>query len=81
MSIATSTFLKGPWSFQTFGTPDISPRHAFLIRRSSRPRCMLRDPEWYPDPEAFRPERFQEMSASDAESRDPRKLVFGFGRR
>ncbi|KZT69365.1 cytochrome P450 [Daedalea quercina L-15889] len=37
--------------------------------------------KWYPDPDTFRPERFQEMDPSVAEAQNPRKLVFGFGRR
>ncbi|EGO02937.1 hypothetical protein SERLA73DRAFT_70422 [Serpula lacrymans var. lacrymans S7.3] len=44
-------------------------------------RGMLQDPEIYPEPEKFRPERFMEMTAEDAERYDPRGPVFGFGRR
>ncbi|KAH9834665.1 cytochrome P450 [Rhodofomes roseus] len=41
---------------------------------------MLRNPGWYSDPDAFHPERFQEVDSSLAE-KSPRNLVFGFGRR
>ncbi|KAI0712881.1 cytochrome P450 monooxygenase [Fomitopsis betulina] len=44
--------------------------------------AMFRDADVYPDPEAFIPERFLELNeASDRELRDPKKIVFGFGRR
>ncbi|TFY51965.1 hypothetical protein EVJ58_g10278 [Rhodofomes roseus] len=39
---------------------------------------MLHDPAEYPDPDAFRPERFNGLN-DDQE--DPRNIVFGFGRR
>jgi hypothetical protein len=39
-------------------------------------RAMMRDPDNYKDPHAFRPERFL-----DNRSLDPREAVFGFGRR
>ena len=49
---------------------------------------MLRDPALYPDPDAFRPERFLSTSpespiAGDEKQTgtDPRQFVFGFGRR
>ena len=38
---------------------------------------MSRDPEEYPDPESFEPERFLQ----DSPPRDPADYVFGFGRR
>jgi len=42
---------------------------------------MLRNPERYPAPDAFHPERFQEMDPTLADATNPRNLVFGFGRR
>lgn len=78
MSIATTTSPKEPLLFRIYGMLQRS-HHTSSVRTC--PRCMLRNPAWYPNAEAFQPERFQDMSKSDAENKDPRKLMFGFGRR
>lgn len=45
-------------------------------------RNMTRNPDVFPDPESFNPERYMEdVDATTATSRDPRNFVFGFGRR
>ncbi|KAH9912820.1 cytochrome P450 [Fomitopsis serialis] len=38
---------------------------------------MLRDPEDYPNPETFLPERFWALTAEESERTDPRNIVFG----
>ncbi|KAF9808713.1 hypothetical protein IEO21_07775 [Rhodonia placenta] len=43
--------------------------------------AMSRDVEQYSDPDTFLPERFEAMSPQEANKKDPRKYVFGFGRR
>ncbi|TFY58455.1 hypothetical protein EVJ58_g6405 [Rhodofomes roseus] len=43
--------------------------------------AMTNDPSIYSTPDIFRPERFMEMDPQTMESRDPRNVVFGFGRR
>jgi hypothetical protein len=42
---------------------------------------MTRDEEVYPDAESFKPERFIKNGALNKDIRDPRDIVFGFGRR
>jgi cytochrome P450 len=42
---------------------------------------MLHDPEMYSEPEAFKPERFVNLSKDDSKAMDPRNFAFGFGRR
>lgn len=46
---------------------------------------MLNDPEDYPEPEVFKPERFLKLVdgqyVCDESVRDPRTVQFGFGRR
>ena len=42
---------------------------------------MLHDPEEYPDPEAFKPERYIKDGKIDPSVRDPLTIAFSFGRR
>ena len=42
---------------------------------------MMRDPDLYPDPDTFRPERFYCLPLDEAKRLDPRNIVFGYGRR
>ncbi len=46
--------------------------------------AILRDETMYPDPHAFKPERWftdKKEEDEDEKRRDPRSYVFGFGRR
>jgi hypothetical protein len=42
---------------------------------------MTRDEEAYPDAESFKPERFIKNGVLNKDIRDPRDIIFGFGRR
>lgn len=42
---------------------------------------MLHDPEDYPDPDSFSPDRFLRDGQIDPNVRDPSEVAFGFGRR
>ncbi|KAI0078417.1 cytochrome P450 [Panus rudis PR-1116 ss-1] len=54
------------------------PRGAEIIPNAW---AMLRDPEDYPDPEEFKPERYIKDGKLDPNVRDPSTIAFGFGRR
>lgn len=42
---------------------------------------MLHDPEEYPQPDLFKPERFIKDGKINPNVRDPSTIIFGFGRR
>ncbi|KAI0092433.1 CyP450 monooxygenase [Irpex rosettiformis] len=42
---------------------------------------ILRDPQEYPDPDRFYPDRFMKDGALNSDVRDPNTVAFGFGRR
>ncbi len=44
-------------------------------------RACLHDPEAYPDPERFMPERFLKDGKLDPDVCDPGRFAFGYGRR
>ena len=44
-------------------------------------RSMLYNEDDYPDPSAFKPERFMKDGQLDENIRDPALIAFGFGRR
>ena len=44
-------------------------------------RAMLHDENEYPDPSAFKPERFIKDGQLDSNICDPAMIAFGFGRR
>ena len=52
----------------------------FLLTSFLTPRGMLHDPETYPDPFRFDPERHIATPGKDVQ-RDPRNICFGYGRR
>jgi len=42
---------------------------------------MLHDEEFYPNPNAFDPDRYTNAAADGIVNKDPRPVAFGFGRR
>lgn len=41
----------------------------------------MHDPEMYPDPEKFIPERYLKDEKANLAVRDPASVIFGYGRR
>lgn len=44
-------------------------------------RAMTHDPQDYPDPDCFNPDRFIKNGRINPDVKDPGRAVFGFGRR
>ncbi|KZT11800.1 cytochrome P450 monooxygenase [Laetiporus sulphureus 93-53] len=57
------------------------PKGSMVISNIWRVLAMTRNPELYPDADAFRPERFEVADPEIVEAMDPSNLIFGFGRR
>ena len=79
-----------PWVRYTSGVHDHAQhlvRMPYFIRSSAADspstivRAMTQDTDIYPEPEKYKPERFECMAPRKAETMDPRNMVFGFGRR
>jgi cytochrome P450 len=69
-----SIVMGSVWSVFPTCTP------CFIADRT--PRSILHDPEDYPDPDTFKPERYLTPEGKlDPNVRDPRVACFGFGRR
>nr|VWO99481.1 N/A [Ganoderma boninense] len=47
----------------------------------ANPWAYVRDPNLYPDPETFKPERFLKDGKLDPNVQDPTTIIFGYGRR
>lgn len=72
---------REPSCYQTYGMPlsNLAPkRHNYECMFD---RACMHDPEVYPNPDDFIPERFMQDGALDASVRDPFNYIFGFGRR
>ncbi|KAI0712880.1 cytochrome P450 [Fomitopsis betulina] len=54
------------------------PKQAMIIANLWH---IARDPDIYADPDQFLPERYPDMDIKPLERTDPRKIIFGFGRR
>lgn len=77
----TATLFRKDRSFwRTFGLFSLAIHHPHASFADPAQRAFTHDPETYPDPMAFKPERFLHHEGHIPES-DPYQLSFGFGRR
>nr|BED43020.1 cytochrome P450 monooxygenase [Trametes versicolor] len=74
----------GPFGFPHCSTEDDEFRGHFIPKGTTviaNLWAYSRDIEYYPDPEAFKPERFLKDGKIDPDVLDPAAFVFGYGRR
>jgi cytochrome P450 len=56
--------------------------HCRVVKRSTGSRSILHNPDDYPEPDQFKPERYLTPEGMlDPSVRDPRTACYGFGRR
>ena len=73
-----SIVIFNSWFEQHFCCNDITN---FIVMIDISYRAMLHNEDEYPDPFAFKPERFLKDGKLNPNIRDPSLMAFGFGRR
>ena len=53
----------------------------YKLNFNTTPRAILHDPEMYPDPARFNPDRYIKNGRLNPDVLDPTTIGFGFGRR
>ncbi|KZT03211.1 cytochrome P450 [Laetiporus sulphureus 93-53] len=80
-SISIVTFRKEQSLYPIYGMNHADLLDVPHLQVTPCHRCMTRDADIFPNPETFRPERFETMTAQTIHLYDSRKIVFGHGRR
>jgi hypothetical protein len=82
MNTTVTLYLQGQLLSETHGKSWIAISKAFTSSNEVFRRWLAHNPEIYPEPETFKPERYIDAEGNfSAGEIDPNKYAFGYGRR